>query len=96
MGLVISERDQKDGELNPARRFHIDARIFPAGSWPRADKQKQQCDNPDNGRFHFVLLQLLAKTDVESARDKKGDDDPNENEVAHKVRLIVSEILPAR
>jgi hypothetical protein len=58
--------------------------------------KKQQCDNPDNGRFHFVLLQLLAKTDVESARDKKGDDDPNENEVAHKVRLIVSEILPAR
>jgi hypothetical protein len=47
--------------------------------------EQEQCDNRDDGRFHFVLLKLLAKTHVESAHDKKGDNDSNENEVVHGV-----------
>jgi hypothetical protein len=46
--------------------------------------KEQQRDNPDDGRFHFVLLELLAKAHVESACDEKRNDDPRKNEVAHK------------
>ena len=48
------------------------------------DKQQQR-DNPNNDCFHVVLLQLLAKTHVESAEDKKRNDDPKKDEVAHKI-----------
>jgi len=57
--------------------------------------KQQQCDDADNGRFHFVLLELLAKTHVKGAHDKKDNDDPDENEVVHKLNLTMSEILAA-
>jgi hypothetical protein len=41
--------------------------------------KEQQCDDTDDYRFHFVLLQLLAKAHVESAHDEKGHDDPDED-----------------
>jgi hypothetical protein len=41
-------------------------------------------DNPDDGCFHFVPLQFLAKTHVERADDKKHNDDRYKGEVAHE------------
>ena len=35
----------------------------------------------------FAVLQLLAKTHVESAGDKKRNDDSYKDEVAHKITL---------
>jgi hypothetical protein len=55
--------------------------------------KEQQCDDADDGRFHFALLELLAKTHVKRAHDKKDNDDPDKNEVAHILRM--SEILAA-
>jgi len=46
--------------------------------------KQQERDDTDDDRFHFVLLQLLAKTHVKSAHDKKSNRDPDENEVAHR------------
>jgi hypothetical protein len=46
--------------------------------------EEQQRDNSDDGRFHFPLLQLLAKTRIERARDEKHNDDCNKDEIAHK------------
>jgi hypothetical protein len=46
--------------------------------------EEQQRDNPDDRRFHFALLQLLAKSHVERARDKKRNNDRYKDEVAHK------------
>jgi len=46
--------------------------------------EEQQCNNSDDDRFHFLLLQFLAKTHVESARDKKRNDDCHKDEVIHK------------
>ena len=46
--------------------------------------EEKQGDNPDDGRFHFVLLELLAKTHVERPGDKKRNDDPYKDEIAHK------------
>ena len=54
--------------------------------------EEEQCDNRDDDRFHFVLLQLLAKTHVQSAHDKERDHGPDENEVAHTASLTMSEI----
>jgi hypothetical protein len=42
-----------------------------------------------------LLLQLLAKAHVESARDKKRYDDGNEDEVVHKITSTISEIRAA-
>jgi hypothetical protein len=55
--------------------------------------EEQQRDDADDCRFHFVLLQLLAKAHVESAHDKKSDNDSDENEVAHTDSLTMSEIV---
>jgi len=41
----------------------------------------------------FVLLKVLAKAHVQSANNEKANDDPDENEVAHRVSLTMSEIL---
>jgi hypothetical protein len=46
--------------------------------------EKQQRDNPDDGGFHFALLELLAKAHVKGARDKKRNDGSNKDEVTHK------------
>ena len=43
----------------------------------------------------FAVLQLLAKTHVEGARDEKRNDDSCKNEIAHKVSLTMSEIRAA-
>jgi hypothetical protein len=56
--------------------------------------EEEQRDDADDCRFHFVLLQLLAKTHVKSAHDKKGDNDSDENEVAHTDSLTMSETGP--
>jgi hypothetical protein len=45
--------------------------------------EKQQGDDPDNDRFHCVLLDLFAEADVKTAHDKKPNDDADEDEVAH-------------
>jgi hypothetical protein len=55
--------------------------------------KKQQCDHADDGRFHVELLQLLAKAHVESAQDKKGDDNPDKDKVTHIVTFTISEML---
>jgi hypothetical protein len=55
--------------------------------------KEQQRDDRDDGRFHFELLKLLAKTNVESAHNKKGDNDSDENEVAHTDSLTISEVV---
>jgi hypothetical protein len=47
--------------------------------------KEQQRDDADDCRFHSVLLQFLAKTHVQGAHDKEGDNDPDENEVAHTI-----------
>jgi hypothetical protein len=41
--------------------------------------EQQQCDDGDDDCFHGVFLQPLAETDVESADDKEGNDDADEN-----------------
>jgi hypothetical protein len=56
--------------------------------------EEEQRDDADDCRFHFVLLQLLAKTHVKSAHDKKGDNDSDENEVTHIDILTMSETGP--
>jgi hypothetical protein len=40
----------------------------------------------------LALLQLLAKTHVERTQDKEHDDDPQKDEVAHKISLTMTEI----
>jgi hypothetical protein len=55
--------------------------------------KEEQCDDADDCRFHFVLLQLLAKTHVKGAHDKKADNQSDENEVAHTATLTMSEIV---
>jgi len=44
----------------------------------------------------FPVLQLFAKTHVESACDKKRNDDPYKDEIAHKISLTVGEIRGQR
>jgi hypothetical protein len=41
--------------------------------------EQQQRDDADGDCFHFLLLQLLAKTHVQRAHDKKGDGDSDKN-----------------
>ena len=40
----------------------------------------------------FAVLQLIAKTHVEGARDEKRNDDHNKDEVAHKITLTMGEL----
>jgi hypothetical protein len=49
--------------------------------------KEQQCDDADDYRFHLSPLQLLAKAHVERVHEKKGNDNHDENEVAHKGNL---------
>jgi hypothetical protein len=53
--------------------------------------EEEQRNNRDDGRFHFGLLQFLAKTYVECAAHKKRSDDAHKDEVAHKITLTLSE-----
>jgi hypothetical protein len=46
--------------------------------------EEQQRDDPDNCRFHGVLLQLLAEAGVKAGHDKKQNDDRSKDEVAHR------------
>ena len=46
--------------------------------------KQQQRDDSNDDCFHVVLLQLLAKTHVERAGDKKCYDGSNKDEIAHK------------
>jgi len=41
----------------------------------------------------FVFLKVLSKAYVQSANNEKANDYPDENEVAHRVNLTMSEIL---
>jgi hypothetical protein len=66
--------------------------FFRANHGHQQINKEQQRDDADDCRFHFVLLQLVAKTHVQSAHDKKGDNDSDENEVAHTASLTMSEI----
>ena len=43
-----------------------------------------------------MLLELLAKTHVEGAHYKKGDDDPDENKVAHVITRPVPRLRALR
>jgi hypothetical protein len=69
--------------------------FFRANHCQEQINEEQQRGNPDDDRFHVWLLQLLAKAHVESARDKKRNDDGNEDEVAHKITSRISEIRAA-
>jgi hypothetical protein len=53
--------------------------------------KQQERDDTDDDRFHFVLLQLLAKTHVKSAGDEKRNDDTCKNEIAHRFSLGCSQ-----
>ena len=54
--------------------------------------EQQQCDDRDNDCFHCVLLQLFAEANVKSADDEEGNDNADENYIAHDVRSMT----PAR
>jgi hypothetical protein len=81
--------------LNPTGCFHVLLEFFRANHCHEQVNEEQQGGNPNDDRFHVLLLQLLAKVCVECARDKKRNDDGNEDEVAHKISSTISEIRAA-
>jgi hypothetical protein len=66
--------------------------LFRANHCHEQINEKQRRDNSDDGRFHFAPLELLAKTRVHCARDKKRNDGSDKDEIAHKISLTMSEV----
>jgi hypothetical protein len=46
--------------------------------------KEQQRDKSDDGGFHLLLLQPLAKARVERGDDEEHNDNADKNEVVHK------------